>query len=102
MLRIGLIFLICCAQPAAARAEGLSEDNCRVTGEILRAAIAGRKAGQSAGAIKARLSRGEGAVAAPYTETVGPLVDLVFALEARALSQKVARDYEAQCLAYKP
>lgn len=80
----------------------LDRAHCTATRAILSEAIAARRAGQSATAIKARLTEGPQAVAADYRLTVAPLVDLVFALERAQLTERTAAEYERECLAYNP
>ena len=93
-----LALLLGGAEPSVA----LDRAHCTATRAILSEAIAARRAGQSAPAIKTRLTRGPQAVPADYRLTVGPLVDLVFALDRSKLTERTATDYERQCLAYKP
>ena len=102
MLRLLIAALLICALPMAAPAGALGKASCKATRDILSTAIAGRKAGQSAKAIEARLITGEDAVEEKYAATVKPLVNLVFALGRDGLTEKVAKDYEAQCLKYNP
>lgn len=102
MARLVFAILLILALPVAAPAAGLGEENCRATRAILSDAIAARRAGQSAEQVKTRLSSGDQAVAARYVPTVAPLVDLAFSLDRSMLTEKVAEDYEAQCLKYDP
>ncbi len=94
----GIALLLAGAGPSA----GLEKAHCAATRAILSEAIAARRAGQSAPAIKTRLTRGAQAVPADYRLTVGPLVDLAFALERAKLTEATAIDYERKCLSYKP
>jgi len=100
--RLCLALLLSIALPTVAAAQGLSRENCRATRDILAQVIEGRKAGMSAKAVTAQLSKGEQAVDEKYVETVPPLVKLAYSLEPSMLTGQVAKDYEAQCLSYKP
>lgn len=102
MIRLALMIALALALGPMALAAGLGKDDCRATRDILSAAVAARKAGANAETVKAQLTRGDGAVEARYAATVAPLVDLVFALERAALSDRIAEQYERQCLQYDP
>lgn len=102
MVRLCLALLVSVALPAAAAAQGLSRENCRATRDILSQVIEGRKAGLSGRAVTEKLSKGKDAVDEKYIETVPPLVKLAYSLEPAMLTEQVAKDYEAQCLSYKP
>ncbi|MEQ9259095.1 MAG: hypothetical protein RIG84_08345 [Roseovarius sp.] len=86
--------------PGALSAQGLGKENCRQTSAIVATAIEGRRAGERAAAIKARLTTGPEAVKPPYDATVPTLVDWVFALDRAQLTPVMAREFEAQCLKY--
>lgn len=98
-LATAIAFALFCA-PAGVSAQGLGQENCRQTAAIVAAAIEGRRAGERASAIKARLSDGPQAVRPPYDATVPTLVDWVFTLDRSQLTPAMARQFEAQCLEY--
>ena len=90
MSRLCLALLLSIALPTVAAAQGLSRENCRATRDILAQVIEGRKAGMSAKAVTAQLSKGEQAVDEKYVETVPPLVKLASSLARKSATPAIS------------
>ncbi|WP_397543482.1 hypothetical protein [Roseovarius salis] len=92
---------MCMALAGPAPAQQARQESCRATGDIVALAVSARRNGQTADAVKARLTGGRDAVESLYVPTVGPLVDWVFGVDRAALTPRLAEDFKAQCLRYE-